>query len=229
MAEYLSGFSVLLVNNPFSQNKIMLQESLADFTSVVFLEGRDEKSVMADWERDARRMARLGDKNGVQIRLATVESDIAAYDNVYRQTLNRWTGKVRSAYPLALFHKLWTEVGTTSSLRLWVAERKGVVEGGCFVFYHNRHAVLWHGATLPESYALGVTQLLYREIVLDALRREFALCDFNPSSGLTGVRAFKKSLGTWEVDLSVQIARSPLSQVMQKVKAVLPSRAKEQS
>ncbi len=223
-AGYLLRGSVQLVNNPFSQNVILLQESLADFTSAVFLEGRKEESVLADWERDARRMARLGEKNEVRVRMAAGESDIKAYDGVYQRTLDRWAGSARSVYPSAFFRELWKKLGDGPSMRLWLAEREGVVEGGCFAFYHNRHAVLWHGATTPRSYSLGVTQLLYREIMLDALRRGFAICDFNPSSGLAGVRAFKKSLGTREINVSVQISRSPLSQVMHKVRELLPSR-----
>jgi lipid II:glycine glycyltransferase (peptidoglycan interpeptide bridge formation enzyme) len=63
------------------------------------------------------------------------------------------------------------------------------------VFYWNRHAVYWHGATYDTYFDYRPNVAVHTEAIRDAVAREYAYYDFNPSGSLEGVIEFKRRFG----------------------------------
>ena len=58
-------------------------------------------------------------------------------------------------------------------------------------FYHNRHAVYWHGAFVERYFEQRPSNLVHAEAIRDACERGFDWYDFNPSGPAPGVVRFK--------------------------------------
>jgi lipid II:glycine glycyltransferase (peptidoglycan interpeptide bridge formation enzyme) len=96
-------------------------------------------------------------------------------------------------YPYVLFTNIHERGG--ENVRLWLVKKDGDVAAGACVFYHNQHAVYWHGAMAERFSELRPANLLHFEIIRDACQRGFRWYDFNPSGPNEGVVRFKDSFG----------------------------------
>jgi CelD/BcsL family acetyltransferase involved in cellulose biosynthesis len=189
----LKSLNIHLVSSPFTRNVVRVGKAIPARTQVLDLVEADPDNVTRDWAPDPRRKLRMAREAGVTVRAAASAEDWDAYLAVYRKSLRRWGASTTSVYPESLFRDL-REL-PEASMSLWLAEHEGRVAAGYLAFYHNRHACVWHAASDPELFRLGAVQLTYHDIIADATRRRFPILDLLGSGGLSGVEAFKTSLG----------------------------------
>ncbi len=74
-------------------------------------------------------------------------AEIDAYYGVYEDSLRRWGKTAAGFYPRRLFHNLFRMPEFGKTVRLWLASLNGRVIGGILMFYHQEHAVYWHGCS----------------------------------------------------------------------------------
>jgi CelD/BcsL family acetyltransferase involved in cellulose biosynthesis len=196
----LAGLNVELFSSPFAENPVAVGRSAENATYVIDLAKVNPADVPAGWAGNQRRHRRSADKAGLAVGLASDARDVDAYYAVYEKTLARWGEKARGRYPRELFQSLWRSLAPSGAMRLWLARREDRIVGGDVCFYHNRHAVQWHGVVDAEFFKAGAAQALLDAVVADAARRGFALYDMNPSGGLAAVEAFKKDFGSRRVE-----------------------------
>lgn len=142
-------------------------------------------------------------RGGVTVRLADGVDDWRAYYGAYEDSVRRWGDSTSTVYRWPLFERL--AQSDSGSVRLWLAVHGGQVVAGSLCFYAKRHVVYWHGAAHSESFKMRPVNLLIYEAVREACAEGYRWFDFNPSGGLEGVRAFKKSFGT--VELACPVVR----------------------
>jgi lipid II:glycine glycyltransferase (peptidoglycan interpeptide bridge formation enzyme) len=98
----------------------------------------------------------------------------------------------------------------TASRTLWIAERDGAIGAGVLTFSHHRHKAVWHSAADAAFFERGAMQLLYRDMVADALASGFAELDFLGSAGLPGVETFKTRFGARALEFDSSLNRTGL-------------------
>ncbi len=134
-------------------------------------------------------------RKGVEISVASRLEDVDAYFSVYQDTLARWGQKAGGFYPKRLFHNLFQLPQYGRTVRLWLASHRGTVIAGAWLFYHNRHAVYWHGAMLARYMHCHPVHLMLAEAIEESCSQGFRWFDFNPSGGFEGVGHFKRGFG----------------------------------
>jgi lipid II:glycine glycyltransferase (peptidoglycan interpeptide bridge formation enzyme) len=115
-------------------------------------------------------------------------------------------------YPLGFFRRLYEN--RSGHEILWLAFKDEEPLCGALCFYWNRHAVYWHGASSARYFHLKPNNLLFWEIILDAMRKGHAVFDFNPSGGYAGVESFKERFGAERLPAPVITVRSPLRRMI---------------
>lgn len=198
----------------------------SDFTHVLHLSG-DADSVLQGMPKDVRYSVRKGRSAGVETRIATTLEDYRSYFLAYQDSLRRWGDRARLAYPWRLF-EIGCELAHSNpdQLRLWLAERDGQVLAGAWVFYWNRHAVYWHGASYEHALPLQPASVVLADSIGDAARRGFQLFDFNPSGGLAGVAAFKSQFGATITTFNRLRYEKPLLRKVRKVRGLFRAAAR---
>lgn len=185
--------SISIDGNPFSTDAIPQTFTLKqDFTHVVALNTTEEQ-LYKRLSRGAKSNLNQALKKGVSIRIAHTPQDISRYFTVYQNTLERWGKAALFIYPEALFHNIFKRAGDAA--QLWLAEKDGTIIAGAIIFYWNRVASYWHGASLKDYFDCYPNNLLHMEIIKAALRRGYRYYDFGPSGGQQGVVRFKQSFG----------------------------------
>jgi hypothetical protein len=189
----LTPLSLHLSSSPFTRNPVRAGTAIPSHVQVLDLADADPENPMRGWSPDPRRKVRMAREAGVRVRIAGSAPDWSAYFGVYQKSLRRWGARATSAYPEALFTDIRDLPG--GAMRLWLAESEGRVVAGYIAFYHNRHACIWHGASDPEFFRLGATQLLYHDMTAHAARAGHPLFDLLGNGGNASLEAFKASLG----------------------------------
>ena len=187
--------SLQLRLNPYNESLVgfRLGRIIEDSTRVLRLtEGFD--ATIKTWTKGHRSAANKAMGLGVTIRCAASLEDWRAYYAVYQDSLRRWGDRATTRYDWSLFEQM--ERLNTSNIRLWLAMFGGNVIGGALCLYSPRHIAYWHGSAIEEYFHLRPVHLLIREIIRDASNKNYDWFDFNPSSGIKGVDAFKKGFGT---------------------------------
>lgn len=190
-------------------------------THLLHLE-RGWEAVQRGFSRGNRASINRGHRQGVTCRIATDRDGYHDYYEVYLTSLCRWGDRATSRYPRRLF-----ETGADlardrpDNMRLWLAESQGKVLAGAWVFYWNRHAVYWHGATDEAYSSLRPSNVLHARIIQDACERGCLWYDFNPSGGHEGVARFKRSFGATERPVRVWRYRSASAELLTSVKSFL--------
>jgi Acetyltransferase (GNAT) domain len=177
------------------ESKLLKSKSVkivADETQVLALDG-DFDAIFKHWTKGHRSAAKKAAREGVTARCASTLDDWGAYYDVYKDSLRRWGEHAHGQQPWALFEAMHARKSV--NIRLWLAEYQGVIIGGALCFYAPRHVVYWHGAALEAYFHLNPANLLMYEAIRHACEMGYRWFDFNPSGGLDGVRAFKKSFG----------------------------------
>jgi hypothetical protein len=217
----LAPLNIQLASSPFTRNPVRVGKAIPAQVQLLDLTTLDPSNVMRDWERDLRRRFRGAQASGVRVRPASSDGDWEAYTDLYRQSVKRWGEKATSHYPPTLLKEIRNNLDGTPGFRLWLAEKDGVIGAGFMGFYHNQHAALWHAAATPNFFKLGGVQILYHDMIEDAAVRHFKTFDLLGSSGLSGVEAFKASLGARTVRYDTFLNRTGLVGTLAGLKARL--------
>ncbi|HKY34055.1 MAG TPA: GNAT family N-acetyltransferase [Candidatus Polarisedimenticolia bacterium] len=186
-----------LAGNPLSAGRSPWEDqgSTDDFTQMIDLTpGFD--AVERGFSESCRRHARKAREAGVVVEAARDEGSYRSYYEVYEDSLKRWGAGATSRYPWRLLEAgRGLSLDHPGTMELWTARQDGRMAAGAWVFYWNRHAVYWHGATRADALALSPGHLLHARIIEDACARGLAWYDFNPSGGHEGVARFKSGFG----------------------------------
>jgi hypothetical protein len=187
-----TGARIRLTTNPFSPAPLP-EAAAADehFTQVLSLSGAD--NFYSKLSRGGKSNLKQARKKGVTVRCSTNETDVSAYYGLYRDTLERWGDKTLQIYPESLFVNIMNMAGDAAGL--WLADIEDTVVAGVVVFYWNKIASYWHGASLRDYFSCYPNNMLHMAIIEDAAQRGFSYYDFGPSGGQEGVVRFKKSFG----------------------------------
>lgn len=162
------------------------------------------------------RKVRKAEKQGVAVRRAEGLQDWQDYYEVYERSLGRWGDRARARYSFPLFETLRKR--RSRHIQLWLAAHQDRVVAGALCLYSRKHAVYWHGAALEEGFPLRAVNLLLHEAIREACARGCSWFDFNPSGGLEGVKAFKRSFGAEPLPCPLVRRRSGLASLLGKVK-----------
>ena len=187
-----------------------------EFTQAVML-NRPIVEIQRGWSKGHRSAANQAERSGVLVREAASPADWDAYFQIYRAASHRW-GKRKVDYGQPLFKALF-ENGS-GNRELLLAEAEGRVIAGALILYASRHAVYWHGAARAEFFPFRPVHLLIRESMRRAQSRGCEWFDFNPSSGLEGVQAFKRGFGTTELAAPLITRRAGLAHLLARISRV---------
>jgi lipid II:glycine glycyltransferase (peptidoglycan interpeptide bridge formation enzyme) len=182
-----------VMGNPYVDHDLPIEYSRTEeFTHVVNLQQSCD-DIYAGYSTEKKRHVARAQKLGVQVSRAHTESEYREYYAVYQDSLRRWGDKALNEYPYGLFERLLGHA--SDSIQLWVAKVDDAIVSGNVTFYHNCHAVYWHGATLESHFKYHPAPLLMHEAIRDAQQRGFRFYDMNPSGGLAGVERYKEGFG----------------------------------
>ncbi|MDX6498804.1 MAG: hypothetical protein QOG23_2064 [Blastocatellia bacterium] len=166
--------------------------------------------ILKDFRKGHRADLKVARKRGVEIRIASSSQEVDSYFDVYQNTLARWGKKASGFYPRTLFHNLFLSPEYGRSVKLWLALHENKVIAGGWLFYHNEHAVYWHGAMHSDYMSSHPVHLLVTEAIEDSYKEGFRWFDFNPSGGLEGVEHFKRGFGAIPLEFSSYRRLGPL-------------------
>jgi hypothetical protein len=174
--------------------------------------GNEEQTQVLDLERGFDKIlknltkghysaAKKAGKAGVIIKQAATLDEWQLYYEVYEDSLRRWGQSTTSYYDWELFHYMYRL--NSPCIKLWLALYKDEVAAGALCFYAKNHVVYWHGAALEKFFKFKPVNLLIVKAIKHACDNGYKWFDFNPSGNLEGVRKFKKSFGTQEMNCPV--------------------------
>lgn len=195
-----------VIQNPFSDVFLPDMDFDADtmFTHVVDINDSFD-NIFANFSSSHRANYRKGLKKGVTVEVAGSLDQYKKYYEVFRDSVRRWEsgGEHVLESSWELFEKgFYINREYPDLMKLWIASADDRVIAGAWVFYWNRHAVYWHGATLEEYFEHRPSNVLHTEIIKDAIANNFTCYDFNPSGDYGGVAEFKRRFGTNELPVS---------------------------
>jgi predicted N-acyltransferase len=186
-----------------------------DTTHVLELSG-DFDAAFRTWSKGHRAAVKQARRERITVRAADGIDDWRAYYGAYQDSVRRWGESASTVYRWSLFEELAR--GGSKHVRLWLAERDGRIAAGSLCFYAKRHVVYWHGAAYEEFFKMRPVNLLIYEAARAACDDGYRWFDFNPSGGLEGVRAFKKSFGTVELPCPVVRLESKLLRALRALR-----------
>lgn len=174
-------------------------DEVADTTHLLRLDAPFDE-IFSRFSKGHKASTKQGRGAGVVTRVGTSSEDYRRYFALYEAALERWGEDTTSRYPWSLFDESQGLAARhPDEIRLWLGERSGTVVSGALVFYWNRHAVYWHGASNDEGRDVSATNVVLADVIKDACVRGLEWFDLNPSGGHEGVAAFKRRFGAEEV------------------------------
>lgn len=187
----------IVVTNPLTIGSFVLEGFIGhdDFTQLLYLDPLFDR-IFAKFSKGHKSSTTKGRRLGVKTRVADTIKDYQDYFGAYQSSLKRWSDKRLIEYPWTLFENGYLLAKAyPCNLKLWIAEFKGELIAGAWIFYWNNHVVYWHGAAYEEFFCFSPVNVLLADVIQDACERHFSYFDFNPSGGLEGVAAFKRRFG----------------------------------
>lgn len=182
-----------IVGTPFKQFDFSPGFKSKDIsTHIVALEAEFE-TLRKKFSRGQKSNINQAKKKKVLVRRAETEDDIAAYDNIYRQTIVRWGEDPAAGYPISLFLNIYRSKDPNACF--WLAEVEGKTVAGVIIFSWNKRLIYWHGGALKEYYNYYPNNLLHATVMEWGCRHGFETYDMGASMGLEGVARFKESFG----------------------------------
>jgi CelD/BcsL family acetyltransferase involved in cellulose biosynthesis len=130
-------------------------------------------------------------------------NNFQTYYKIYQWQLQRWGKSATDYYPLRLFENLAESARTHSQIKLWAAFLDDKMISGLIVFYHNKHLVTWHGATLDEYFEFRPVDILYSTVIEDACKTGLEIFDFANSGGHQNVVNYKERFGAQNLPLYI--------------------------
>lgn len=172
------------------------------FTLALSLD-RDYETLFQKFRKSYRQNIRRPSVDGITIHVSTSPQDVEGYYWVYRNALKRWGKRASGFYPARLFQAMATHPQMGQTIKLWVAKVESEVIGGIWVFYHNQHAVYWHGATNTQYLPKYISHALVAAAIRNGCDGNMRWFDFNPSGGHPGVELFKRGFGAQELEFPI--------------------------
>jgi hypothetical protein len=169
------------------------------------------------FRESSRQRVKRARRAGVVTRRSDDRRDWQAYGALYAAGVEAWERPLW-VYRPELFELLADRSGP--SVRLYLAERDGELCAGEVVFVHKDHAIAWHGAS-NRSLVPGCFNLLEWEVVGLLADEGVRVYDQNGSGGLSGVIAFKESLGAVPSRVLAYDRPHPLESVARRTRRLL--------
>ena len=145
----------------------------------------DEELLGKQFQRDVRRMVRVGLKNGL-VAVVGGEEHLDAFYEVYATSVRNLGTPV---FPKSLFAEFLREFPDSSDILL--VRHGNRVASGVLSFYFRSTVMPYYGGAYPEFYRSGVNNLMYWELMKSAAARGYTWFDFGRSKKGTGAYAFK--------------------------------------
>ncbi|MCL2181867.1 MAG: GNAT family N-acetyltransferase [Chitinispirillia bacterium] len=212
-----SQSSLLALTMPSALPPVAL---MSDFTHTLDLTAGTD-ALLRGMAKGHRSAVKSAEREGVVVKAADTVDEWERYYGIYLESVKRWRSggpklRPRHVYPPALFRRA-REMRTGNEI-LWLAMKDGELAAGALFFYWGRHAVSWHGAASAEHFHLRPNNLLYWEIISDAVHRGYKVFDFNPSGGYGGVESFKSHFGAVRVPSPVLSTKTPLRSLISRLR-----------
>jgi hypothetical protein len=245
-AEHIKHLLQLLISkrnltfrlNPFDPSSTLIGKLLGsetatdgiditdDFTYAIDLT-KGERTIMSGLTKGHKSAIARAARAGVSVRAAHTPQEWDQYYALYQCSLKRWRAvdsavKTRNVYSRALFERI-RKCGSGNAT-LWLAFKDNAPIAGAVFFYWNGHAVSWHGSAASNCFVHRPNNLLYWEIMLDAVKRGIKTFDFNPSGGYNGVESFKKHFGAALLSTPVISTKTPLRSLIAALRAKAANR-----
>lgn len=165
------------------------------------------------------RKARKALKEGVSVTTALTLDDWQKYYQAYQESLQRWGNATSAGDSWELFEEIFKL--NSPNIKLWLARYQDNIVSGALCFYAKKHVAYWHGASLEAYFHLRPVNLLMYEIIKKCCEQGYSWFDFNPSGGLEGVKAFKKSFGAEALECPLVTVDSELKKLTRKLTRVI--------
>lgn len=172
-------------------------ESKSFFTHIIQLDS-DFTQVSQRFSRGQKSNIKQAQRKGVVVRPGESRNDYEQYYHLYQSSLKRWGKRTGVIFPWNLFANLFE--AHHPDIRLWLAEKEGMVIAGVIAFYCNTTIIYWHGASLQDYFDHYPNNLLHAEIIREGCEKGYKIYDLNPSGGHSGVIQFKKSFSAKQVE-----------------------------
>jgi CelD/BcsL family acetyltransferase involved in cellulose biosynthesis len=169
-----------------------------------------EEKVFLSFHSSHRRSVRRALREGISVRAAETEADLA--DVFYRlHLLNRRRLGV-PIQPRRYFHLLWRHVLEPGLGRLFLAYSGTHAVAGIVVLRFNRTAIYKYSALDPRARALRPNHLLVWRAIQWSIEGGAEVFDFGRTDiGQEGLRSFKAGWGAYEEDLTYATLGEPPS------------------
>lgn len=155
----------------------------------------DEDSLGKQFQRDIRRMVRVGIKNGLTAHVGR-EEYLDEFYQVYATSVRNLGTPV---FPKRLFAQFLEEFARSSDILL--VKQGDRLAGGVLSFYFRDAVMPYYGGAFPEFYRAGVNNFMYWELMRSAAARGYTRFDFGRSKKGTGAYAFKRGWAMTEREL----------------------------
>ncbi|HEX8973256.1 GNAT family N-acetyltransferase [Oryzihumus sp.] len=164
----------------------------------------------------ARKAVRRAERAGLTVERDTTGRLVPAFYELYLAWTAERTNRsglpvpvasalARRRQPLAVFEALTGP--PLLDCRTWLASHEGTPVAGLVTFVHGAHAISFRSYSLREHRALNASHLLKRLAIEDACADGCRWFNLGMSGGVSGLEAFKESLGAtprWAVDCRVE-------------------------
>lgn len=173
------------------------------------------------WEAQKGSMKRKINKavrSGITLKKAVSEEDLDAYYRIYLENSKKWSPPPSHVYEYSFFSLLMQK---NIPCEIWLAEKEGNAAAGAVIFTGKNHQVYWHGASSNEYHAFRPVNLLISTLIEQCCKNSIDWFDFNPSQGIRGVEAFKKSFGSIVLPAPALYRYSRTLKGLQKVMSIL--------
>jgi lipid II:glycine glycyltransferase (peptidoglycan interpeptide bridge formation enzyme) len=202
--------------NPFDDAMINLKTGnyQTDFTTALDLR-KGFNDIFRQWSKKSnRRYIKKAIENGVDVVEAKTIDLWKAYYDIYNDSIARLGEDVTNRYPWKLFETMHAGIG--EKVKLWLARINGQPVAGILCFYHNHHAVSWHGAGRVEYFKKRPVQLLYYTAINHAFVNGYWYYDFSPSGGHAGVAEFKSKYGAQKLECGLNSRNDIIAPILLK-------------
>lgn len=195
--------NVIIYGNPFLEQSRFPEHSTTSMSTHALDLSPGVNSVLKCFRKGHMAAVKAARRKGLEITIASSLDDVSAYFDIYQRALTRWGNAASGFYPAELFRNLFQLPSYGEKVKLWLAKNNRTVIAGIWVFYHNDHAVYWHGVTEANHFSDHPAHLLVTSAIEEACGNALRWFDFNPSGGLKGVEHFKRGFGAKPLDFFV--------------------------
>lgn len=203
--------------NPYDPHAAVVAEMAThDDTTHVLELARGFDAIFRTWSKGHRAAVKQARREGITVKTAEGVEEWRAYYGAYEDSVRRWGESASTVYGWPLFETLARS--RSGNVRLWLAIRGENVAAGSLCFYARKHVVYWHGAAYEEYFKMRPVNLLIHDAVREACADGYRWFDFNPSGGLEGVRAFKRSFGAVELPCPVVRRETAILQALRNLR-----------